>query len=309
MNKLVATLACLLIVQLVVAGTLWTVDSDMTQQAERQPLLAFDSSLLNKIEIKSKDDTLSLSMEKGQWQFTEHPDLPVADIKLESLINELSSVHMSWPVAHSKASHERFHVSDDNFEKQLTIYSREGDLQLLNIGKSPSFKQLYVRNANEDEVYLINFNAYQLSADANDWLKKSLLSVEDVMKVEHANISIEKYEERWRLSEPMVLSENEGLNEDDIAQFVDKIANLHVIGIATNGSFKPLHKLTVFNSEHDSFTYEFSKSDTQYYVKRNDVSHWFSIAKNQYEAIAELSFDQFVSKKNGDKQHNTVTTE
>lgn len=298
-------LSSLLVLQLVIVGILFSSDANMDINNETKSLVNLNNELSN-IKIIDGNQELSFSKISGKWRIDNYPALELLDNKVSSLTTELATMQVTWPITSTASSHERFKVTNDNFEKQVYFTDNQGNEQKLLLGKSPSFKKLYARNIDDDDVYSIDYNTYQLSADKNDWLDKSQLAIDSISKISHSVVNLEKSGSDWQLAAPSSLNEQQVLDEEYIEDFINQLTSLAVTGI-TEEVFEPTNKLTVFDEQDRKFVYSFAAVDDSYYVQRDDIEQWFQLSKSKYEKLAHLSFDQLVSdtlEKKEDESEN-----
>ncbi len=301
MNKHITILSGLLLLQLVIAGVLFSGNSSMDENASTKLLANINSNELSRVKIIDGDAQLALSKLKGNWRLERYPELDLLDNKIKSITDELASTNVSWPIARTQSSHERFKVASDKFEKQVVFTDKGGKEHILLLGNSPSFKQLYARNFAQDDVFSIEYSAYQLSADVDDWFDKSLLALDGVSKISHSAINIEKADDNWQLAAPSTLTDQQTLDTASIEGFVNQISTLSVTGIA-EGSIDATNKLTIHDEQKNEFVYFFASNDEHYFVKREDINQWFSIEKSKFETLANLSLDKFISTPEDQKE-------
>ncbi len=294
MNKYLLPLTAVLLIQLSITALLFAdssaVDSDLTAKT----LINIDQETLNEISIKAASDEIVLTKSKQGWQLKAHPTLPIMKHKVQAITQELANINLSWPVASTSNSHERFKVAESDFEKQITFKNSAGETQTLLLGNSPSYKNLYARNADNNEVYNIKFSSYQLTPSLNNWLDKSLLSVADIAKISHADVSLNKADEQWQLAAPSTLSDGQALDQNSIETLVNHLQGLTVTSMS-EVTPKSSEQLTVTNAEGQQYTYAFATEQDSYLVSRNDFDYWFTLPKAKFEQLANLSLDKITS--------------
>lgn len=296
MNKQILVLTAFLTLQLALAGILFFNDSNAMSSMESKLLVEVNSNKLNKISITEGDETLSLVKENERWQLENYPEITLVNSKVDAIANQLANTQVSWPVTSTENSHERFKVSANDFEKQVEFTDSEGHKQTLLLGKSPSFKQLYARNLADNDVYSIEYSAYQVNSDPDSWLDKSMLSIDSIKEINHAVINLTKNEESWQLAPPSALDEQQALDESSVEDLVNQLTNLSVSGIAKKTP-TATNTLTVKNEQNTKYVFSFAADEESYFVKRDDINQWFTLAKPKYDALANLSLDKFVSEE------------
>ena len=308
MSKNIIMLSGLLVLQLVITGILFSTESSIQGNNDIKPLVNLNNSELNKVKIIDGDKELTLTKLVDKWQLEDYPELELQDNKVRSITNELATIQVSWPVTSTPSSHERFKVTDSNFEKQVTFTGNGGNHQTLYLGKTPSYKQLYARNVEQNDVFSIEYSGYQVSADVGDWLDKSQLSVDNISKIKHSVINLEKKEESWQLAPPSSLGEQQALDTSSIEEFVNQLNSLSISDIA-DGVIEPTNTLTISDDKGNQYVYSFASNEKSYFVQRDDIKQWFTLSKPKYEQLANLSLEQFIlktEKKRGGKNRSFI---
>ncbi|GHF01035.1 DUF4340 domain-containing protein [Thalassotalea profundi] len=304
MNKQILVLTAFLTLQLALAGILFFNNSNVMSSVESRFLIAVDTNKLNKIRITEGNETLSLIKENERWQLEDYPTITLVKSKVDAITNQLINTQVSWPVTSTKNSHERFKVSTNSFEKQVEFTDIEGHKQTLLLGKSPSFKQLYARNLADDDVYSIGYSPYQINVDPDNWLDKTMLSIDSIKEISHSLVNLTKNEDSWQLAPPSALDKQLALNESSVEDFVNQLTNLSVSGIA-NKAPNATNTLTVTNDQNTQYVFSFAADEENYFVKRGDISQWFTLAKPKYEALANLSLDKFISEQSPQEEKDS----
>ncbi|QBG35546.1 DUF4340 domain-containing protein [Litorilituus sediminis] len=296
MNKQILILTAFLTLQLALAGILFFNDSNAMSRVESRLLVDVGANKLNKISITEGEETLSLIKENDRWQLESYPEITLANSKVDALTNQLANTQVSWPVTRTENSHERFKVSANDFEKQVEFTDSDGHKHTVLLGKSPSFKQLYARNLADNDVYAIEYSAYQVNVDPDSWLDKSMLSIDSIKEIKHSVVNLTKHEQSWQLAPPSALDKQQALDESSVEDFVNQLTNLSVSGIAKKTP-TATNTLMVKNEQDRQYVFSFAADEQSYFVKRDDVNQWFTLAKPKYEALAKLSLDKFVSEE------------
>jgi hypothetical protein len=270
--------------------------SSMANNAE--PWLDFPSSEVSRIVVADSSNTSTLELKDGQWRLTD-PALPANDGKINTLLTTLDGLDTTWPVVSTAAGRERFEVTEDKHQKQLSLFKGDTLLGEYYFGTSPGFRKTHARRADDDDVYALTFNNFDLPADSNDWLDKSLLSAKDPVAIEGADFALTKTGETWQIAAGSKTAGTvaapanaPAINADAAKKFVDALANLHVLRVADDvGTKTPAGEPVVIDVKtgETSLTYRFTKVDATCYVQRSDVDHTFTLAEPDYKAIAGQS--------------------
>ena len=138
-----------------------------------EAFLEFDVATVDRFVIASTDETIELTKDGEQWVL---PDgNPVDESKVDSVIGKLADSGADWPVATSQSAAKRFEVTQESFQKQISIYSGQDLLADLYLGTSPSFRRVHARQANKNDIYSIEFSNFEAGTSPSAWLDKRLL--------------------------------------------------------------------------------------------------------------------------------------
>ena len=345
MNKAVTILSVALGAQVILAGALFYNGQNGFETQTPVSLLNLEQQTITEITLKEggNDKPLTLVKSGENWRLAEYPNLPLLDYKVSALTNDLINSKVNWPVSRTQASHERFKVADDNFEKRITYKLGDDEVEVL-LGESPSFKKLYARNGSGDDVFTIEFSGYQLSVDKNDWLNKSLLSVNDISEISQAGLSFEKVAvthetkhtkndenaidtsaavagivkatnsseqeimSEWQVKAPAKLPEDQTLDTERIDELLEQFSSLTVTAIAVQEiAFSDIEKLSVKDANGKQFDFEFAQHEDSYYVKRSDFAHWFSLGKAQFDNLANINANDFFITPDDDENSQQLS--
>jgi hypothetical protein len=183
MNRLGKILALVLAAQLLLVVVVFWPQSNEAAGTANSALLTFDADTVNRIAISDADNTVILSRNEDGWRMPEYHGLPVDMDKLPAVLNVLPGLARGWPVANKASAQTRFEVAADDFQRRVDYMVDEQSTVSLLVGTSPGFRKVHVRIADANPIYAVEFNSFDLPAQAAEWLDKSLLSVTDVQAI------------------------------------------------------------------------------------------------------------------------------
>jgi len=296
MKKLQFYLSGFLAVQLVLAaGLLWRDQRQQDMQQQREVLLAVDRNQLQHLEISAGNKTVVLQKNGSQWQLPDLQGLPVDSAKLDALLEKLAGLQSGWPVASSRAARDRFEVAEDKFQKRLRLFTGEGEPAAeLFIGSSPGFRKTHVRGADDDAIYAVELNSYELPAEADSWLDKKLLAAGEVQAIAGPDYKLAERDGKWQFAEG-----GAKLDESKARQLANALANLRITRAATEvPEAEAIHiQVTTDSGELD---YEFIQADEHYFVRRGDREQLFELSRYDYERIADPRNQALVLEEKGE---------
>jgi hypothetical protein len=177
MEKQIRLLAVVLGVQVLLALAVWTGGGNLSAKTDNSPLLALNGNTVDRITIDGPDEAkVTIAKAKGVWKLPDSDNFPADSGRVEQLLTRLKGFKQGAPVANSEEARKRFKVSDKAFERRITLAEGTKPLATLLVG-TPAGRESHVREAGDKAVHLVQFNAYDAPAKANDWEDKTVLQV------------------------------------------------------------------------------------------------------------------------------------
>lgn len=179
MKKTIQWLAVLLGAQLLLALTLGLSGTALTRtKGADAPLLAFDKAAIDRITLEGPDQTkVVLAKKAGHWQLPEADGFPADDTRVAQLLDRLAGLKGGDVVAASSSAHTRFKVSDEAFERRITLAKDDASQAILYLGTSPALRRLHARSKGEDDVHIVELAVFDVPVKAADWQDKTLLTI------------------------------------------------------------------------------------------------------------------------------------
>lgn len=292
MKKKIPLLAGILVLQLVVAFSVFLWSETRTGDFSSEPLVSFVPAQLDKLTVSDGDSEVVLSKKGEQWQLN-GTGLPIAEDKLDRLLEKLKGLQTSWPVTTTSSSHERFEVSDSKMRRKISLYQGDKTVAELYIGTSPGFKKSHVRVDDRDEVYALEFNAYDAPATTKEWLDKSLLAVKSVTKIKGKGYSLSKEGESW-LIDPV--QEKREINTDNVDNLVKAVGAFKILDVANNAPEFTEDKQTEIQVDNgSSYSIFLMEEGAKYYVKRTGFDQVFTLSKYEYERLTKPNLESLTT--------------
>ena len=304
MNRIVTVLVTLLVAQGALALFLNMTGDDYSAYQPEEKLLTVDLKTVNAITIEDADKTLRLEKSEKQWQLPALANFPVSEIKFEQVLGKLNQLEKGWPSAKTEEAAERFKVSTKQFERKLTLYKGEKAVQILFIGTSPGFRKVHVRIDGDNNIYTVEFSAFELSANANDWANQSLLHISEneLIKAEFPSFTLKREGDIFIVEN---LKENEVTAQQEaraLAQKSERINYLQVLGNEDKESYNqsvPEFAYILHLKDGEQLTYSFSKPEgwEDYVLKRSDLGYFFKVSSETVKQIKGMGRGQLVTIK------------
>lgn len=294
MRNVLTGLAALLAVQLVAAGVLLSGHRSAGEDGAPMPLLAGGGTGVDRIVITDGDDTATLVRAATGWELPDLGHMPANDAGVTAAIDRFAAIETDWPVAATASSHGRFQVAADNFQRRVQLFRGDETAADFYLGTSPGFRQVHLRRAGEDAVYVVELSVYDLPAGNGGWLDKALLAVGDPVAIEGPDYVIRQSPEGdWQFAD--VQQDGDGaagetLDAGQARQLVAALAALRVLDVAEDGfpasgeaGSGPF--VLVVESADGPRKFRFQVHDDHYYVERDDRDAVFTLSQYDYDRI------------------------
>ena len=180
----------------------------------------------------------------------------------------------------------------------------DGTSLVLFFGEPATIRQSYVRLAEDDSVYTVDLEAWELDVSRDNWLDKSYLKIspENVSAITLADMALMKKGDLFRL-------EAENYDQSKVDKFLETLTDLQI------SSFVREEELSEDSSGFDElFKYENEDGtlgqvitmptpdpETSYFIRRTDKKGTFKIAADIVKEIREASLGDFLGEASHDK--------
>lgn len=302
MKKWIPILTGLLIVQLVLALSLNLAGEDYGAFEPQEKLLAFDEKAVDELRIEDGEMSVVLHKRDDQWLLPESGDFPSDQSAVDQLLVTLSRLPKGWPVATTAGAAQRFEVDEEGFQRKLTLLDQDQVQAVLYVGTSPGFRKVHVRPAGEEAVYAVDFNTWQATAQADDWIDKDILKLNaaEVQRVEMPDFVLQREGERLQ-----VVDQAEQTDAQEVRSLVGKLAGLRIqslLGSEAKSEYQeeePELEFKVTLKDGEILTYRFFKPEEGFYyvLKRSDLDPYFKVAEFMVKPIQEVQRENLVKAK------------
>jgi hypothetical protein len=226
-NRWITALSLVLLIQCgIVAAVFWPQQSTQ-QQSASQTFAPFPVNAIDELHISDEFDNEAVLVRSGeQWLLPDLENLPADANRVDALLHDLTTQSGIWPIAQSSTARQRFQVADYYYQKRLTLLSSGQELGTLYLGTSPGFRKVHARNAQQDDIYSITFNAFEIPAVNDGWLDTRLLQVRAPLRIDTDLYNLYFENGRW-------MSATGGTpDEAELNTLISALRDLQVVGVA-----------------------------------------------------------------------------
>ena len=300
MNRLSTFLTALLLAQLLLWGVLeFTKPERSIHQEKTRSLLGNEIGSVKAISLSDEDGSLSFVLKDQMWRETDLEKFPVDQRKLVEFISNIVDLKRGLPVSFSEGSHERFEVSEKSYNLKISLKKRDGSLLVLFFGKPATIRQSYVRLAEEDSVYVVDVESWELDTSRDNWLDKGYLRIssENVSSITLDDLTFIKKDDSFRL-------EVENYDQSIVDKFLETLTDLQITHFVQDEELSKdgpgFEKLFNFENEDGSsgqvITMPTSDPEASYFVRRTDKKGTFKIAAQTIREISAGSLEEFLGE-------------
>jgi len=288
MKPLINALLLVFIIQCALVATLYWPDANLLEMINPEQLVPFEPYLLDEIHIGDAQGNEAVLLKAGdQWILPDVTGLAVSPGLIDKLLQDLIQAGTSWPVASSIAARQRFHLTDYNFQRRLTLIGDGELLGTIYLGSSPGFRKVHTRNSTQDSIYTVTFSIHDAPAIDTAWLDKRVLQVQSPLAISSARYSLRMQEGEWRSEEGKLPEERE------LEALLLALSSLQIESVAVEDMQRTLSiavpeiELTVKTGRGDT-TFELFTLGEQHYIHCSDHSLFFTLSSYDFDRFASL---------------------
>lgn len=308
MKKMIVLLSGVLVAQLVLAVIVFVSGEEYGAYETEEKLLVFDVNAVDRIQIEDGSNSAILIKQADKWVLPELNDFPAGQHNVQQLLDKLAVMKKGWPVATTSGASRRFKVDEDEFERKLTLSTNGNPLGQLYIGDSPGFRKVHVRNSGDAEVFAVDFNTWEASADSGDWIDKRILtfSADNLLRAEMPDFVLQREDGELQLAD---LTDQEEVNRQAVQTLVNHLSGLQIDSVLDEEN-KPESstddadfKLKVTLDPDETLAYYFFKQPDEepyFLLKRSDFEDYFKITEFHVNAIKRTTRDKLLLDDTGD---------
>lgn len=280
---MIRLLSLLLLGQLILtAGLYWPDDKVQNTSTSLVDSALFSAqSPLSQIEITAGDDS-SVVLERADEQWALSSGLPVDEAKVQTLLDALMKADAGFAIATSMGAARRFEVSEALFERKVTLTGAKPVTVFL--GSAPSYRKLYARSSNSNDIKIISLNAYDVATNEAGWLNRSLLAQTGIETLSVDNVA-------YQLESDMPIA-SDSEPQASLAELVQALAKLQVtsnVADAQAPNSMPILALTASGNGREQQLSLFEDDAEAYFVKSSWFSQTFSISAYDAERLLEAA--------------------
>ncbi len=288
-SLLLAGLLILAIQCALVAAVYWPQAANRPA-ARLEVFAAFEHSSIDEILVGDEHDNETLLVKVGdRWVLPELEGLPAEAAMIDKLLNALTSDELQWPIADSIAARQRFQVAPYYYQRRIRLLEGNQSQGTFFLGKSPGFRKVHVRNADQDAIYNISFNAYDAPGHSGAWLDRKLLQIRTPLRITADSYSLSRKGGEWRSGLALRPDERE------LDALLATLRSLQVDGIANGDQQRDLAEteaelLLEVESLGGPVKLELFTLGEQHFIHSSEYPLFFTVSAYDYERLTDIDF-------------------
>jgi hypothetical protein len=178
MEKTIRILTIVLVAQLLLAAGMSFTGPNLAAAHPDTPLLTLGDQPVDHVTIEGPEGARVVLAKQDQgWVLPDAGNFPADRVQVDTLLSRLEGLQRGLPVATSAGALKRFKVSDESFERRVTLAHGDDTLATLYLGSAPDMHHVNARTGRDDAVYTVDFAAYEAPDKASDWEDKAILQL------------------------------------------------------------------------------------------------------------------------------------
>lgn len=256
-------------------------------------------NIIDTITIEDKDhNRLTLVKNNNAWLIPEYKNLPAEEKKVKQLLSQLKASQFRAPIATTLQSQERFGVTENNFERKISLSANSQSLLDLFVGEQVGIKKSFVREIKDNNIFEVSLAHHELAANPQDWFMKDILQPKGMNKIQGENFSLVLKDKEWQLELPDNSDENIKINQENIDAIVTQFQYLKLLGLASQTDIsslkQPSKKIEVVADDH-VITYEFFNASERSILKSSLNENYFYVSKPFAESVIGWEKQKFIA--------------
>ena len=219
---MIRALSIVLVLQLAAGAYLfWPRSLEVGPRESLAPGLSF-AAVERMVITDGNGSVATLDRRDDVWHVND--TLPADPVKVDTLLAALLNGDPGLAIATSSGAAARFKVADESYERRVVLSTGDSEATVY-LGSAPSFRKIHARRAGDPSVFVIELNSYDAPTDANAWLDRTLLAVDNIASVELYGVTYARDGDTW------ARSDGEPVDPEAMEQLVEALANLRVSGL------------------------------------------------------------------------------
>ncbi len=246
------------------------------EQSAGEPLVTYDSSGVDRIQIRSKDGDITLVREGGKWMLTSPVRYPADENAVTTAVGKGAAMRITALISTNPAKQNIYAV--DSTAPLVQMYANNNLVAQFRVGKpTSSWTESYVRREGSDEVYSVEgvLNTTFVKS-INDWRNKSIFKTDQSTITEvtfrfgdTTFVLTKKDSVHWAIGKDSTINTN-------VTSFLSLLSNFQTDEFV-DSAVASLPKLTATIEVQGTQIRFFKRNDGKYYVQTSTSPQLFVV--------------------------------
>jgi hypothetical protein len=287
-SRPVNTLLILLLIQCGIVTVIFWPSLKPLQTSSSAGLTDYDTASIDEIRVGDEYDNEALLVQADdQWLLPELANLPADSIKIEALLRGITSRASGWPVAHTLTTRRRFQVTDNYYQRKLTLLRQGIPLGTIYLGTSPGFQKVHARSQGRDAIFSIPFNTFDAPAINGPWIDPKVLQVRAPLSIYADGYSLRFDNGTWQSGT------GSAPDEQELQALINALRTLQVDGVAPAHLQRELSSadadlvLEIYSLAGEE-TLELFSRNNEHFIFSNVYSHFFKLSAYDFDRLTQI---------------------
>jgi hypothetical protein len=308
MAKLITLLSVLLVAQIGVVAWVNRPSDDLATFDATKPLLDVDAVEVDEVVIRGNGkEPLVMKREEGKWVLPDQADFPVSSKKLDTFLKKLLAAKPSWPVGRTQVAAKQLKVTEDTFERKISLLENGAVLGEIYLGSSPGFRKVHARLVGAPNTNVIDFNTFDAPTNPTDWYDRDMLRVAeaDIERIDMGAFALAHGEKSFELEGLSPTEKTNPKKAEEIVRDVTTLDFTDVMGEKGKDTFEQSELILEFTVKRkDGKTVKYTvvapPGEADHYIlKSSNYPYYLKVAKKKFDDLRALDRGQLVQAKAG----------
>lgn len=289
MNRTANILLFALIIQCGLAAAVYWPTQSTEKAAASRSFASINPDDIDRLTIGDEYDNEAVLTRPGShWIIPDLYGLPADASRIDSLLEGLTKSNQGWPIAQTATAQLRFQVADTNYQRRLNLETGDGNASTFYLGTSPGFGKVHARNDEQNAIFSIELNNFDVPALTGKWLDPRLLQVRVPVRIDTDLYHLRFEDGTW-------LTGNGGTpDEATLLTLITALKTVQVLGVANEDQARDLAGMEadlIMNVESlaGPVTFELFKSGEQHFIHSSEYPLFFQISPPDFTRLAEVN--------------------
>jgi hypothetical protein len=296
----ITALLLILLIQCGIAAVVFWPARDESRESAMPLLASVAREQIDELRIGDEFDNEAVLVRSGErWLLPDLDNLPADTGKVDAVLRSITTQDAGWPIAHSSGARQRFQVADYYYQRRLSLVSGGQALGTLFLGTSPGFRKVHVRSADQDAIYSIELNTFDVPAASDAWLDPKLLQVRSPLRIDADLYNLYLDNGLWR-------SATGGKpDEKEVETLVAALRSLQVNGVADENLQRDLAEVEAdlvlkVQSLAGDIVLELLTLNDEHFIHSSEFELFFKLSTADYERLTGIDAGRVSGETSGE---------